>query len=276
MPITFTAPKSNQKLPFGETVEFAGTASANVKRVELMADDQVVLPAVTLSASKWFVGHRFSRGGKRRIVATGFNDAGKVVASAELAIEIAAPDFGQFVPIPGNINPGVSKARQKTMLEALGKPGELTEDCSPVTNAKLKKLLITVNVGPFAVEGIKPAVEALQRIFARVKESEPELFVQLGTAGMLCCRRIRRPPSQPPSTQFSNHAWGAAIDLKVKGALDPRGDGKTQLGLLVLHPFFNAERFFWGAGFKGKDEDSMHFEASDELMRDWKKKGLLG
>jgi hypothetical protein len=83
-------------------------------------------------------------------------------------------------------------------------------------------------------------------------------------------------PGKPPSKQFSNHSWGTAVDIKIKGALDPRGDGMTQLGLLALHPFFNAERFFWGAGFKGEFEDSMHFEASDQLVKDWSTQELLG
>ena len=34
----------------------------------------------------------------------------------------------------------------------------------------------------------------------------------------------------------------------------------------LLHPFFNEEKFFCGAGFGGDFEDSMHFEASDELV----------
>jgi hypothetical protein len=144
-----------------------------------------------------------------------------------------------------------------------------------VTNAKIKALLVTKDVGPFAVTGIKPAVEALTRIFTKVQAQEPALLAQLGTAGMLCCRRIRTLPGKPPSKQFSNHSWGTAVDLKVKGALDPRGDGKTQLGLLLLHPFFNAERFFWGAGFSGSSEDSMHFEASDELVKHWDATGVI-
>ena len=184
-------------------------------------------------------------------------------------------DFGKLVPIPREINRGVTRARNATMIKALGRPGALSTDCTPVTNERLRRLLVTSDVGPFAVTGLRVAVEALQRIFDRVRQREPELLGQLSTAGMLCCRRIRTLPGRPRSRSFSSHSWGTAVDVKVRGVLDPRGDGMTQLGLLVLHPFFNEERFFWGAGFSGAFEDSMHFEASDELVRDWAREGRM-
>ena len=276
MPFTITNPQNNARFPLGEAVEFEGTADGNVVRVELTADGQFVLPTVTLTAGNWSVANRFNLGGTRQIVAGAFDSSNAEVASAQVNIVIQVPDFGSLVPIPSDINPGVNQARQKTMMDIFGRPGELSPDCTPVTNQKVKNLLVTKNVGPFAVTGIKPAVEVLERVFVKVKNQEPELFKVLGTAGMLCCRRIRRPPGHPPSKQFSNHSWGSAVDIKIKGTLDPRGDGKAQLGLLMLHPFFNEERFFWGAGFSGSNEDAMHFEASDELVRKWNDDGLLG
>jgi hypothetical protein len=156
------------------------------------------------------------------------------------------------------------------MIEILGEPGNLTENCSPVTNQKVKKLLVTDKVGLFTVTGLKPAVEALKRIFTKVKEEKPELFKQLGTAGMLCCRKVRN------GSGFSNHSWGTAIDLKISSELDKVGDGKTQLGLLELYPYFHEEGFFWGAGFSNRArEDSMHFEVSNELIKKWKDQGIL-
>jgi hypothetical protein len=273
MTLSITVPQAGRGFPVGTAVEFSGTCDANITRIELVADGQFVLPTVTLHQGKWELFHRFSGIGKRKIVAAGLNSSGQEIASD--SIEILIEDFGQLVKIPPGINPGVSKAKQQTMLQVFGKPGSLTEDCSAVTNPKIKALLVTKNVGPFAVTGIKPAVEALERIFAKVKKNEPTLHAQLGTAGMLCCRRIRTTPGKPPSKQFSNHSWGTAVDIKIKGSLDPRGDGKTQAGLLLLHPFFNEERFFWGAGFSGVTEDSMHFEASDELIKDWKHKNIV-
>jgi hypothetical protein len=273
MALSINVPTAGRGFPVATAVEFSGLADASITHVELVADGQFVLPTVTLGLGKWELLHRFNGVGQRRIVATGFNGAGQAVASD--SVDILIQDFGQLVKIPAGINANVTKARQQTMLQVFGKPGGLTEDCSAVTNLKIKALLTTANVGPFAVTGIKPAVEVLARIFAKVKTQHPELHAQIGTAGMLCCRRIRTLPGKPPSKQFSNHSWGTAVDLKVKGALDPRGDGKTQLGLLLLAPFFNQERFFWGAGFSGATEDSMHFEASDELVKHWKATGVV-
>jgi hypothetical protein len=180
------------------------------------------------------------------------------------------------VPIPADINPGITFCRQSTILNALGKPGALTADCSKVTGQRVLSLLVqNEDVGPFRVTGVGPAVEALKRIFAEVQQQEPALFAALGTAGMLCCRRVRTTDGSI-SPNFSNHSWGTAVDIKIDGQLDPRNDGKALRGLLMLHPFFNREGFFWGAGFGGSSEDSMHFEASDELVRDWQQHGLVG
>jgi hypothetical protein len=181
----------------------------------------------------------------------------------------------EAVPIPADINPGVSACRQSTMLAIFGQPGALTGDCSEVTNERVSRLLVTDDVGPFSVTGLQPAVDALRRIFAEVQAQEPGLFAALGTAGMLCCRRIRTTDGSV-SRNFSNHSWGTAVDIKINGQLDPRSNGQAFRGLLMLHPFFNRERFYWGAGFGGIFEDSMHFEASDELVREWSQQGVLG
>jgi len=275
MSISFTNPRSGEEFPFGEAVEFEGTVEGPAVQVDLIADREFPLPTVTLRDGQWFVANRFQRSGERTIAARAFDGEGNEVANAETTIRVASPNFGALVPIPRNINRGVTRALHATMIQALGRPGELTPECSTVTSPRVRRLLTTTDVGPFRVTGLLPAVEAIRRIFDRVREREPDLFGQLGTAGMLCCRRIRTTPGRPPSRNFSNHSWGTAIDIKIRGALDPRGDGMTQLGLLMLHPFFNEERFFWGAGFSGSLEDSMHFEASNELVRDWREQGLL-
>lgn len=281
MGITITQPKTRKQVQIGQAVEFVGTAALGTRTVQLVADGQIELPTVTLQNKKWFVASRFNEPGVRRIVARALDAAGNEIGRAEVEVEVGTsvpvikPDFGALVPIPSGINQGVSRAKQQTMLNIFGKPCSLSADCTSVTNAKVRALLVTRNVGPFAVTGIRPAVDAMERIFKRVKEEQPDLHRVLGTAGVLCCRRVRK-TSGPPSPNFSNHSWGTAIDMTIKGRLDPRGDGKTQLGIALLAPFFNAERFFWGAGFSGGSEDAMHFEASDELVRDWERDGLLG
>jgi hemopexin/D-alanyl-D-alanine carboxypeptidase-like protein len=192
-------------------------------------------------------------------------------ADIDAAVALDLPELDDPVTIPDDINDGVSFARQQTMLDVFGAPGKLTVNCSNITDARLlRNRAQNVDVGPFRVTGLRPAVEALERIFERVRQRFPDLNAALGTAGMECCRAVRG-----SKTNFSNHSWGTAIDITIKGKLDKRGDGKALFGLLMLHRFFNEERFFWGAGFSGKKEDAMHFEASDELIRDWDSGGLL-
>lgn len=282
MGITITQPQPSQKVLLGQSVDLAGTVALGTRDVQLDTDGGIRIPSVTLRNKEWFVSHRFQKTGTHRVVARALDSRGTELGRAEVELKVteskalaATDDFGALVMIPAGINKGVSAAKQQTMLDIFGKPCSLKADCTAVTNEKVRRLLVAKSVGPFTVEGIRPAVDALTRIFKRVKEEQPELHRVLGTAGVLCCRRVRR-ESGPPSPNFSNHSWGTAIDLKIKGALDPRGDGKTQMGILLLAPLFNEERFFWGAGFRGRSEDAMHFEASDELVRQWSKDGLLG
>lgn len=169
-----------------------------------------------------------------------------------------------MVAIPAGINAGLTAASQSAMIAALGTPGSLTQDCSAITNKTLAKLIVTQNVGPFKAEGLKPAVEALTRVFAAIKAAKPDLYAVLTTAGMTCCRAVRG-----STTNFSNHSWGSAIDISIQGKLTPLGSQTVQRGLVEAAPFFHAERFFWGAGYHTRP-DGMHFEVSNELLQDWK------
>jgi murein L,D-transpeptidase YcbB/YkuD len=167
-------------------------------------------------------------------------------------------------------NGALSGARNKTMLELLGNPrGNYSQDCQEPTNELIKKLVVSRNLGPFKVRGLSPAVDALEKIMARVKEKEPDIHSRLGTAGMLCCRFVRG-----SSAAISNHSWGTAIDLTIDDELDDRGDNRAQKGLLQIFKHFNEFGFFWGAAFP--TEDAMHFEASDQLMRQWAAEGKFG
>lgn len=172
-------------------------------------------------------------------------------------------------PAPESINSGLSYARQSTMIEVLGKPRHsLTTDCAAITNPAVKRLIVTESVGPFRVTGLKPAVEAVRQVFARVKAEKPQVYAEVRSAGMTCCRAVRG-----SKTSFSNHSWGTAIDLYFGDFVDRMDDDKTQRGLLELYPYFRAVGFYWGAEFSR--EDSMHFEAADETIRRWRREGKL-
>ncbi|MFM7428003.1 MAG: M15 family metallopeptidase [Elainella sp.] len=162
-----------------------------------------------------------------------------------------------------SINQGLLSPSPSFMESILGRPGALTNSCSLVTNSKLRRLLVTQDVGPITVTGLRPAVETLGAIFAQVRREKPKLYSQIGSAGMLCVRRVRG------GSGFSNHSWGTAIDITINKRLDTFGDDRTQLGLKVLYPYFHKAGFYWGAGFSNR-EDSMHFEASRQLIQQWR------
>jgi hypothetical protein len=166
-------------------------------------------------------------------------------------------------------NKNITQPRNKTMLEILGQPREsYNTDCQPMTNPRLKDLLDTRQIGPIKVTMLRPALESLERVMNRLKESDPDIYAKVGTAGALCVRLIRG-----SATGISNHSWATAIDLTLEGELDGFADGGTQFGLLILAEYFNEEGWFWGAAYNR--EDSMHFEVGEETLRAWAAEGKL-
>jgi len=191
-----------------------------------------------------------------------------------LAVAFVAAQYRDLVPIPaaaGKNQNGYTYLKLSTMLNLYGTPCPLTQTCSAVTNAKLKPKIETRRIGRFTFSGLSMALDALSRALNEVSAKEPGLYAAMGSSGMLCCRAIRG-----STTSYSNHAWGAAVDINMQGVLDPRGDGKCQRGLLTLWPYMAKQGFYWAAGYSGASEDSMHFEIADEVMRNWGTSGDWG
>lgn len=175
----------------------------------------------------------------------------------------------QMILAKTRFNKGITQPRNRTMLEILGQPREgYNTECQGVTNPRLKALLETRQIGPIKVTMLKPALDSLERVMNRLKESDPDIYAKVGTAGALCVRFIRG-----SSTSISNHSWATAIDLTLEGQLDGFADGGTQFGLLILAEYFNEEGWFWGAAYNR--EDSMHFEVGEETLRKWQEEGKL-
>lgn len=166
-------------------------------------------------------------------------------------------------------NKGITQPDNKIMMEILGPPrDQYSNECQPITNAKLKALIEERKVGPITVTMLRPALDSLAKVFAHLKQTDPDVYAKVGTAGAVCARFIRG-----SSTAVSNHAWGTAIDLTLEGKLDPFADGGTQFGLLLLAEYFNDEGWYWGAGYNR--EDSMHFEVGAETLTRWASEGKL-
>ena len=162
------------------------------------------------------------------------------------------------------------KIASPSYLESVfGKPrANMTSQCQSMTNERLKAKLKTARVGPIRVTMQQPALDSLTRVFEKIKATDPDLYERINTAGALCVRHIRGAPGRT-----STHAFGLSLDLNIDGKLDRLGDGKTQLGLTIIADFFRTEGWYWGAGFSR--EDSMHFEASRDLVEKWVADGVL-
>jgi len=86
-------------------------------------------------------------------------------------------------------------------------------------------------------------LKSLTDILDSVKNEIPDLYAILGTAGMLCARKVkikRKDGTLHLGDNPSNHSWGLAIDIKLSGVLDKQSDDKCFRGLLILSKYFNA------------------------------------
>jgi hypothetical protein len=95
------------------------------------------------------------------------------VADGDATDTSTGVDYKKMVPIPSGINAGLNGSSQATMMSALGNPGTPQDSCG-TPSAALQKLLKTDSVGPFRVTGLKPAVDALARVFSSVKAAKPD------------------------------------------------------------------------------------------------------
>lgn len=167
------------------------------------------------------------------------------------------------------VNKGLSVASPSFLEAALGRPRNVLSDrCETMANEKLASLLVSEKVGPIRVHMLQPAVDSLKRVFENVRNTDPDLYARINTAGSLCVRQIRG-----STGRTSTHSFGLSVDLNIDGHLDTLGDGRTQLGLTILADFFITEGWFWGAGFTR--EDSMHFEVSREKFEEWRTHGII-
>jgi hypothetical protein len=173
-------------------------------------------------------------------------------------------EYLEYIDAPDrdSINSNWNPADRKVLRLFLGEPkSSYSTQCenSKIESVRLRDRLVTRSVGPFRVTGVDVAVASLAIALKEVEKTHPELYKILGSAGMLCVRKVRG--AEVPSI----HSWGCAIDFTIGGVLDPYGDGTVQKGLLDLYSVLKKHGWYWGASFK--KEDGMHFELSAQRLR---------
>lgn len=221
-------------------------------------------------------------------------------ASEKSILDNTYRSFTQLVSLPerSTRNHGLHSPRAKDMVSVLGVPGTIgskeghyctNEDKSPSPSyASYSKKLFTENVGPFELTGLKPFLQAVRSMLATVYKENRTLYSSLGTDGGVCVRGANI-QGRIAST-YSNHSFGTAIDINFKSSKaecedqwfkekggrcrDNLKDKKGLAGLLELYPYFHKAKFYWG-GTYSKNPDPMHFEASEELIQQWKKSGEI-
>ena len=176
-------------------------------------------------------------------------------------------------PAATDVNIGLRVPTAAELTSLLGAPRQdYTGVCQPVSNPTLKKRIKTKRFGTFNATGFELALDSLSGILDRVDTEIPDLRKIIGTAGMLCARKVKLPGGRL-GNRPSAHSWGTAIDITLDGKLDQQGDNKFFRGLFILSRYFNAAQWYWGVQFPF--EDAMHFEVSFQLLSQWKKDGLV-
>ncbi|MEH1909340.1 hypothetical protein [Nostoc sp.] len=101
-------------------------------------------------------------------------------------------DYTTLEPTPdkSSLNAGLTSPSPSYMKSIFGAPGQLSNNCSSITNANFRKLIVTESVGSFRVTGFKSTVATVRQILNKVKLEKPDLYEQLGTEGMLCVRKV--------------------------------------------------------------------------------------
>ena len=173
-------------------------------------------------------------------------------------------------PDNGTINTGLNSCPTKYLINKYGAPAKAkTVNCAGTDklNKRWLEKMELVDIGPFKVYGHKAFLEVLKKAMDELQKSHPDLYWRISSAGCLCVRKVRGGQS------WSNHSLGLAIDLKIDGMLDARGDNNVQKGLLVIYSVFKKYKLYWGAEFG--IEDGMHFECSSQLIAKLEKENKI-
>ncbi|PSO15694.1 hypothetical protein C7G42_27085 [Bradyrhizobium sp. MOS003] len=197
--------------------------------------------------------------------------ADATLSRGDLARRFSAPvPLATLLPI----NNGLSSAKEETMISLLGSPHMPLTTVGQNKRASdlVKRNLVLERMSPlFRLTGIKPAIDDVKAVLAKAFAKEPDLANVLSTEGMLSVR-MRKPTNGSVSTHVSNHAWGTAVDFKVVGFEAPANTGGSVPAFIaLLIPLFNKAGWYSGVGF----HDTMHFEVSEERIREWAKKKVL-
>jgi len=148
------------------------------------------------------------------------------------------------------VNRGLQSPPNSVVKTLLGDPHD----------AKIKGLLVTRQIGGIHTTGLRPAMDSLSAIMGEVQRDLPDLYALVRTSGMLAVRAVRG------RTNYSNHSWGIAIDIRIGSVLIPLGAHYSVRGVDALVGYFNLAGWYWGGGYHGR-KDPMHFECSTSLLR---------
>jgi hypothetical protein len=172
------------------------------------------------------------------------------------------------------INSGLSSAQEQTMISLLGSPRMPLTTIGQNERASdlVKRNVVLQRMSPlFRLTGLKQAIADVATVLEKAFAQEPDLATVLSTEGMLSVR-MRKPTDGSVSTHVSNHAWGTAVDFKVVGFDAPANTGSTVPRFIaILIPLFNDAGWFSGVGF----HDTMHFEVSEERIRELSSEGVF-
>jgi VCBS repeat-containing protein len=197
-------------------------------------------------------------------------------ATQEVAVIVKSSPYINEVVLPRSIDKTwnqVGDPSNSFMEALLGTPqGTLTQDNdikTGDTSAFVQRHITNTTLAIGGVKGLDKAVQSLEGVLSKIQQDLPDLFDEITANGMLNIRYQRPLDSNGnilPSTEISNHAWGIAIDFKINGHVDST-QGHVFEGIADIIPYFNAAG--WVSGAAWVNQDNMHFEVSEQTLRQW-------
>ena len=88
MSIKISQPNNDASFPITDKIIFQGTASGDIVRIELWAENKWHFASSNVISGHWSVSYRFTQPGQRQINARGFNSANNQVASENISLKI--------------------------------------------------------------------------------------------------------------------------------------------------------------------------------------------
>ena len=180
--IAIIQPRANSQFALHSPVSFSGTADPEVKTIKLVAEDRFHFDTVPVNNQKWETEYKFLQAGERTVVAKGFDQNNRQVASNTIDITLEIVNSVDYEP------PENAKSLLGSVITIFSDSSKVTQITQPFQGAAS---IFKFNTGQLYVDGsiyvsangspnvalIDPILGALQTSLQYDDKSGQERFI---------------------------------------------------------------------------------------------------